>query len=568
LFLHVSRDASGRQEIPHLTSKVVAMWSPIFLATKPEEEIVAKVVDLEKARKKKEGAEEAEPTKAKLSKRVVDAAEWDPNGGKWQVVWDTELSGYGLRLRWNEKRKFTSKTYILTYRSEGKRRQLTIGPTTKLTPTQARDAAEKFHAQIVMGSDPSKEKQDARHAPAELTFLEIFERFIEDYAKPRRKSWKTDEYRLLPKDDDDRVRTDAPIARLHGLKPTELKREELEHEIAHVHARLSSRTPVEANRVVQTVGRVVNWGAKFGFVPREFYNILEFVDLNKESPRTAYMRPSELPAFAAALNEESLHWRAAFWLTLLTGARMKSETLKLRWDDVHPGVGEFTFRGTKNGTDHTLPMTPAIRAIFDALPKDSEWVFPSRRANTHLTDPKKALGRIKKRAKFVDNVTAHSLRDTASTYMRSKLHLPDGLNRAVLNHSSVGITDRYAHAGIDDVRVALEKLDAFILEQAGIEDLSEYLKTGSSGEASWTEITREELHELVWSMPMREAAAKLGMSDVGLKKVCKRMDVETPPRGHWLRVRRGEGGEVPALKSSRAGTVGVYRIRRSNGAGE
>ena len=39
------------------------------------------------------------------------------------------------------------------------------------------------------------------------------------------------------------------------------------------------------------------------------------------------------------------------------------------------------------------------------------------------------------------------------------------------------------------------------------------------------EITREELYKLVWSKSLVLAAQELGISDVGLAKICKRLDV-------------------------------------------
>lgn len=41
--------------------------------------------------------------------------------------------------------------------------------------------------------------------------------------------------------------------------------------------------------------------------------------------------------------------------------------------------------------------------------------------------------------------------------------------------------------------------------------------------------TRTELHQLIWSKPLSKLAAELGLSDVGLKKLCKRHDIPTPP---------------------------------------
>jgi hypothetical protein len=49
------------------------------------------------------------------------------------------------------------------------------------------------------------------------------------------------------------------------------------------------------------------------------------------------------------------------------------------------------------------------------------------------------------------------------------------------------------------------------------------------------ETTREELYEIVWSSPMREAAKQFGISDVALAKTCRKAGIPIPPRGFWLR---------------------------------
>lgn len=53
------------------------------------------------------------------------------------------------------------------------------------------------------------------------------------------------------------------------------------------------------------------------------------------------------------------------------------------------------------------------------------------------------------------------------------------------------------------------------------------------------ELTREALYELVWSKPMRSAAADVGISDVGLKKRCRGLGVPVPPQGYWNKVLAG-----------------------------
>lgn len=42
-----------------------------------------------------------------------------------------------------------------------------------------------------------------------------------------------------------------------------------------------------------------------------------------------------------------------------------------------------------------------------------------------------------------------------------------------------------------------------------------------------------ELQRLVWVMPVKTLAQQLGVSDVAVKKHCRRLGVPTPPRGYW-----------------------------------
>jgi hypothetical protein len=49
-------------------------------------------------------------------------------------------------------------------------------------------------------------------------------------------------------------------------------------------------------------------------------------------------------------------------------------------------------------------------------------------------------------------------------------------------------------------------------------------------------ISREELYEQVWSEPMITLAKRFGLSDVGLAKVCRKLEVPRPEqRGYWPR---------------------------------
>lgn len=62
-------------------------------------------------------------------------------------------------------------------------------------------------------------------------------------------------------------------------------------------------------------------------------------------------------------------------------------------------------------------------------------------------------------------------------------------------------------------------------------------------------VTREELHNDVWSMPTTKVAEKYGVSDKAINKRCKKLEVEKPYRGYWTKVEYGKiKHEIPELK--------------------
>lgn len=52
----------------------------------------------------------------------------------------------------------------------------------------------------------------------------------------------------------------------------------------------------------------------------------------------------------------------------------------------------------------------------------------------------------------------------------------------------------------------------------------------------WHMVTRGQLYEEVWSMPLSQLCERYGLSDNGLRKVCRRLSVPVPPRGYWAKV--------------------------------
>jgi hypothetical protein len=73
-------------------------------------------------------------------------------------------------------------------------------------------------------------------------------------------------------------------------------------------------------------------------------------------------------------------------------------------------------------------------------------------------------------------------------------------------------------------------------------------------------LKRGDLYELVWTAPVSEIAARIGISDVGLAKACRRADIPLPSRGYWARVSAGQPIGRDPLPPTPAGLSEVIRI--------
>ena len=73
-----------------------------------------------------------------------------------------------------------------------------------------------------------------------------------------------------------------------------------------------------------------------------------------------------------------------------------------------------------------------------------------------------------------------------------------------------------------------------------------------------TEISREDLYDRVWRIPMRTLATEFGVSDQGLAKICARHTIPRPPRGFLAKKEAGltvEQQPLPALSDETASAM-------------
>jgi len=88
------------------------------------------------------------------------------------------------------------------------------------------------------------------------------------------------------------------------------------------------------------------------------------------------------------------------------------------------------------------------------------------------------------------------------------------------------------------VQQSEENLEQSIKEKPAI--LNEIPETTQRYGQIYNIYDRETLYREVWAAPVTEIAKKYKVSDVAIHKVCKSLDVPTPPLGYWAKLRAGK----------------------------
>jgi hypothetical protein len=78
-----------------------------------------------------------------------------------------------------------------------------------------------------------------------------------------------------------------------------------------------------------------------------------------------------------------------------------------------------------------------------------------------------------------------------------------------------------------------------------------------------TDLTRAELHSLVWQKAMIHVAADFGITGTGLAKICDRHKIPCPPRGHWAKLAVGRAMKPMPLPPAPKGASDRIAIQAS-----
>lgn len=390
----------------------------------------------------------------KLTKRLIDSLIYEDGNAK-DIRWDSEMSGFGIRLYATGK-----KSFVLSYRINGKKTLYTIGQYGKITLEQARELARKRFGEIADNKDPLAARK-ATKKKHRWTVKKAAEDFIKQYAQHHTKNWKETQ-RIFNHD----------LIPVIGKKPLdEVNKDDILKILDNIVER-GSRTM--ANRTLAHIRKFFNWCVQRNLIP--FSPAYKLAPPAKNVTRSRVLHDPEIKEIWELLDNNMSNPFASLMKMLFLTAQRRSEVASMRWQDINIKEATWTIprEMNKSDRDHHVPLSPLALDIIKSMPKLGEYIFSStgKRPFENFSREKELLdGFIKDKRKENKQLQMvawriHDIRRTVASGLARLKVAPHVIER-LLNHSSgvisgvAAVYNRYEY--FDEVAEALEKWDAHLI---------------------------------------------------------------------------------------------------------
>lgn len=391
---------------------------------------------------------------ANLTKRVVDAS---APAEKEYFVWCTGTPGFGLRVHPSGKRVF-----IVQVRVGRQTRRLSIGHYGPFTVDQARTEALEVIRTARRGTDPQRQRREARQA---ITVKEL----CEVYMEAARAGLVLTRFRIPKRQSTvliDEGRVSRHIVPLIGsILAKDLNRADVQRMVDQItqgrtkgthKTRKFGKAVVTggggtAARVASLLGGIYSWAEKRGLVASP--NPVRGVETARYLPRDRVCSTSELRSLGEVLSAQEAVLpmaTAAIRLIALTGLR-REEACSLKWTEIDEKGQCLRLSASKTGKSVRPVGQPAL-ALIRALPRKSDtWVFPNE-LDTDSAELKKPIAALFNLAGLED-ARSHDLRRTFASAAADEGY-SDATIGALLGHSQRSVTARHYIRRPDDALVA------------------------------------------------------------------------------------------------------------------
>ena len=374
--------------------------------------------------------------KAKLDYAYCLTA-WCEPGKKKTDHWDTHIPGFVF-----EKRESGSGTYALRFTDYGGRqRQYKIGRFGEITTDQARKAAAKLRAEVVLGGNPQAEKQEKKAIGLYSELAKLHHEHAVGYIKSHGATEMILRLHILP--------------RWGKLRLDEIRTQDVSKWLADKVS--TGLAPSTVERIRVTMNRSFELGNKWGIPGAEVNPIKNASRLRFNNARNRFLSPQEaarLHKAAAASDNPQLAAIVAILAT--TGAR-KMELLKAKWADVDLSRRQWLISETKNLTPRFVPLSQQTIAVMEKLPRwdDCEWLIPNPKTLKPYNTVKHSWNTTRIAAGMPD-LRIHDLRHSfCSSAVASGVDLYT--IGKIVGHKDYKSTQRYSHVANSDLLKAVEK---------------------------------------------------------------------------------------------------------------
>lgn len=351
-------------------------------------------------------------------------------------VRDAYFPGFAVRVGTNGQRSFTQK-----YRFGLKQRRHKLGVYPRISLAQAREKAIEVLRLVDEGIDPASTRRQL-----DMRVSEVCAKFIEQYAKPRNRSWR----------EADRILKRELIAAYGELDIRKLTRADI---LALMDAAIERGCKYQANRIFAHIRKLMNWCVERSIIDVSPLNGVSAP--STETKRRRVLNEEEIMRIFIASAELPYPYRYVVPMLLATAQR-RSEVANMRWSEIDLETRTWTLPAerSKNGEANAVPLNAIAVQMLKEMPRfeGSDLVF-----TTNGTRPINGFSKFLKRLQAASETSdwrLHDLRRTAASGMARASVAPHIIEK-VLNHLSgtiSGVAAVYNRYGYDaEKREALEQ---------------------------------------------------------------------------------------------------------------
>lgn len=188
-------------------------------------------------------------------------------------------------------------------------------------------------------------------------------------------------------------------------------------------------------------------------------------NLPSNTRRTDALEAAQVPGWWAGVEQLSNRTASTYLRALLlTGAR-REELAALTWVNVDFQWRKLTI-ADKVDTTRTIPLSPYMAQMLATLPRVGPYVFASTGKAGRITDTRNSHAKALQSA-AIEGLTIHGLRRSFSL-LGEAAGAPAGAIAQVMGHKPSATAEGYRPRSVDALRPFLERIEAHILEQAGV----------------------------------------------------------------------------------------------------